>query len=64
MAWLSASSSEIEISVGSDVAALISIEPLRFLSSVSYQDPEGELEIGDETALDEDQDEGIDQEPA
>jgi len=63
MAWLSASSSEIEISLGSDATALISIEPLRFLSPVSYQDPEGELDIGDETAFDEDQDEGIEQEP-
>lgn len=63
MAWLGASSSEIEISVGSDATALITSEPLRFLSSVSYQDPEGELDISDETAFEEDQDEGIDQEP-
>lgn len=71
MAWLSASSSEIAIAVGSDAVAAISNEPLRFLSSVSYQDPEGELDLEDEIAVDEDdemafdedQDEGIDQEP-
>lgn len=69
MAWLSAGSTEIQISVGRDAIVAISSEPLRFLSPMSYQDPEGELDFGDEVAGHEDdetefdEDEGIDQEP-
>ncbi|MDR4485607.1 MAG: toll/interleukin-1 receptor domain-containing protein [Nitrospirales bacterium] len=71
MAWLSSGSKVIQISVGRDAIVAISSEPLKFISPVSYQDPEGELDIGDEVAgheddeteFDEDQDEGTDQEP-
>ena len=50
MAWLSVGNSEISISVGSDSFLTISTEPIGFLSPVSYQDPDTELDVLPETA--------------
>lgn len=49
MAWLSAGASEIAIAVGSDSFVTIATEPIGFTSPVSYQDPETEIGVVDET---------------
>ena len=73
IAWLTAGASEIAISVGTDALVTIATEPIVFLSPMSYQDPEAELDPVDETAdapddpedddvaSDEDQPEALDQ---
>jgi len=50
MAWLSDGSSEITVSVGTDSFVTIAPEPVGFVSPVSYQDPETEPDVLDETA--------------
>lgn len=60
MAWLSTGKSTIEIAVGTESFVTIGTEPICFLSPVSYQDPDIEPDVLDET-VDED-DEGDDDE--
>lgn len=61
MAWLSAGASDIAIAVGSDSFVTIATEPIGFLSPISYQDPNTELDVVDETAdeVDEEDDDDL-----